>query len=196
MDNDYLSQRLRKIFVRAPIAVMGATALFWLIWYAIVGYVPKVDFIEFGFVEFGKKIYPLGYSFSRLWDIPISGIFVAIGLLLWYLSEKMDESLFIFKAVVFIASFFAFFSIVVAGLHFGLMVNMFSYVLFSFLFFWLEEVKGNIVVFYQFVVLAFSFAIGLGTFLRFGGVVGLVFFVLAFILYALIKFLIFFVFRD
>ncbi len=191
MDNDYLSQRLRKIFVRAPIAVMGATALLWLIWYAITGYVPKVDF-----VEFGKKIYPLGYSFSRLWDIPISGIFVAIGLLVWGLSKKMDESLFIFKAMVSIASYFAFFLIVVAGLRFGLLVNMFFYVLFSFLFFWFEEVKGNIVVSYQFIVLVFSFAIGLGTFLRFGGVVGLVFFVLAFILYALIKFLIFFVFRD
>jgi hypothetical protein len=193
MDNDYLSQRLRKLLVRIPIVSVSFIWLFWFIWHTIVGSVPKV-----GLVDSFAGVYFIGHSFSRWWDVPLVGVFAVFGVFAWFLSNKIKQEVdsrnFIVKTVIFLT--LPILSAVIIEPFFGFIIAL-SVSIANVLGLTGGGINlrtGSLVCFWNSFM--FSFATGMGGFLRFGGIVGVIFFIFSFVSYAFLSFLIFFAVRG
>ena len=119
-------ERRRKLMLRWSILTAAAIALFWTIYYLVVGSVPVVSSIRLT----PDSIFTLPFGISRWWDILLGPIFSCIFVLLFTNKKIMkDEDLVFGLGVGLVSGLGAGLGVglgvgLVVGLVFGLVVGL------------------------------------------------------------------------
>ena len=93
-------ERCFKILIRWAIVSTGLVALFWIIWYLIVGSIPVTDVIKMpnNWMSDNSQI-QLPFSVSRWWDIPFAPVWSSIFVLLFTNNKVMKNKDMMFNLI-------------------------------------------------------------------------------------------------